>query len=41
VPAPLNLGTPVTVIRTRLIDRLPLLEQTKPAAADRIARRLK
>ena len=29
-PAP---GTPITVIRTRLLDRLALLEQAKPAAA--------
>ena len=32
-PVPLNLATLITAIRTRLIDRLPLLEQSKPAAA--------
>ena len=38
---PVNLGTPVTVIRTRLIDRLPLLEQAKPAAAIELRAALK
>ena len=40
-PAPLNLGTPVTVIRTRLIDRLPLLEHVKPTAASELRAALK
>ena len=40
-PAPLNLGTPTTVIRTRLIDRLPLLEQAKPTAATELRAALK
>lgn len=38
---PLNLATPVTVIRTRLIDRLPLLDQAKPAAATELRAALK
>ena len=37
----LNLGTPITVIRTRLIDRLPLLEQANPAAATELRAVLK
>jgi len=33
LPVPPAAGTPITAIRTRLLDRLPLLEQAKPAAA--------
>jgi len=32
-PAPLTFDTPSAAIRTRLIDRLPLIEQTNPTAA--------
>ena len=33
LPVPPAPGTPIAAIRTRLLDRLPLLEQAKPAAA--------
>ena len=40
-PEPLKVETPIRAIRTRLIDRLPLLEQTRPTAATELRAALK
>ena len=39
--APLTFDTPIAAIRTRLIDRLPLIEQTNPTAATELRAALK
>ena len=40
-PASLKVDTPIAAIRTRLIDRLPLIEQTNPTAATELRAALK
>lgn len=40
-PASLNVDTPIAAIRARLINRLPLIEQTNPTAATELRAALK
>jgi len=41
LPVSLTFDTPIAAIRTRLIDRLPLIEQANPAAAAELRATLK